>query len=279
MFTGSENIIRYNYKELVRATSNFDKANKIGEGGYGPVYKGTLRDGTDIAVKVLSLHSRQGAKEFLNELLAISDVTHENLVKLYGCCVEGNRRILVYSYLENNSLAHTLLGSYLAPEYAIRGQVTRKADVYSYGVLLIEIVSGRCNTDTKLPYDDQILLEKTWRYYEEGNLEKIIDSSLGDDLDIDEACRFLKVGLLCTQDVTKRRPGMSAVVAMLKGEADVVTDTISKPDVIRDFRDLTLRSRATSSTLLTSIMARSSPLSSEETTRTSITFTAISERD
>nr|CAB3471157.1 unnamed protein product [Digitaria exilis] len=217
-FTGSENIIRYNYKELVRATSNFDKANKIGEGGYGPVYKGTLRDGTDIAVKVLSLHSRQG-------------------------------------------------------------QVTRKADVYSYGVLLIEIVSGRCNTDTKLPYDDQILLEKTWRYYEEGNLEKIIDSSLGDDLDIDEACRFLKVGLLCTQDVTKRRPGMSAVVAMLKGEADVVTDTISKPDVIRDFRDLTLRSRATSSTLLTSIMARSSPLSSEETTRTSITFTAISERD
>ncbi|CAL5039992.1 unnamed protein product [Urochloa decumbens] len=357
-FTGSENITRYSYRELVRATSNFDQANKIGEGGYGPVYKGTLKDGTAIAVKVLSLHSRQGAKEFLNELLAISDVAHENLVKLYGCCVEGNHRILVYNYLENNSLAHTLLGSghssiqfnwrtrvnicigvaqglaflhdtvrphivhrdikasnilldkdltpkisdfglakllpsdvshvstrvagtlgYLAPEYAIRGQVTRKADVYSYGVLLIEIVSGRCNTDTKLPYDDQILLEKTWRYYDQGNLEKIIDSSLGDDLDVDEACRFLKVGLLCTQDVTKRRPGMSAVVAMLKGEVDVCTDMISKPDVIRDFKDLTLRSRATSSTLLTSIMARSSLLSSEETTRTSITFTAISERD
>jgi hypothetical protein len=123
------------------------------------------------------------------------------------------------------------------------------------------------------------ILLQTWRYYDRGDLEKIIDSSLGDDLDVNEACRFLKVGLLCTQDVTKRRPGMSTVVAMLKGEADLGTEMISKPDVIRDFGDLKMRSRATSSTLLTSIMARSSQLSSEETTRTSITFTEISERD
>jgi serine/threonine protein kinase len=137
-FAGPENITRFSYRELARATSNFDQGNKIGEGGYGPVYKvieqlvylvlqrelrywclkcsnlpfqGTLKDGTAIAVKVLSLHSRQGANEFLNEILAISDVTHENLVKLYGCCVEGSHRILVYNFLENNSLAHTLLGS------------------------------------------------------------------------------------------------------------------------------------------------------------------------
>jgi hypothetical protein len=123
------------------------------------------------------------------------------------------------------------------------------------------------------------ILLQTWRYYDRGDLEKIIDCSLGDDLDVNEACRFLKVGLLCTQGVTKQRPGMSTVVAMLKGEADLGTEMISKPDVIRDFGDLKMRSRATSSTLLTSIMARSSQLSSEETTRTSITFTEISERD
>jgi hypothetical protein len=122
---------------------------------------------------------------------------------------------------------------------------------------------------------------QTWRCYDQGHLEQIIDNSLGDDLDVDEACRFLKIGLLCTQHVTKCRPGMSMVVAMLRGDADVGAEKISKPDVIRDFKDLKVRSRATSSTLLSSIMARSSPLSgsSEETTRTSITFTAISERD
>lgn len=362
-FSGTENITRFSYKELVKATAKFDQSNKIGEGGYGPVYKGTLKDGTAVAVKVLSLQSRQGKKEFLSELLAISNVSHENLVKLYGCCVEESHKILVYNYLENNSLSQTLLGSrhssiqfnwrtrvnicigvakglaylhdvirphivhrdikasnilldddltpkisdfglakllpsdvshistrvagtlgYLAPEYAIRGQVTRKSDVYSFGVLLVEIVSGRCNTDTRLPYEDQILLEKTWAYYDQGNLDKIIDSNLGDDLDVDEACRFLKVGLLCTKNITKRRPDMSTVLAMLRGEVDVDSQEISKPDVIRDFRDLTLRSKATSSSMLSSIVARSSsPQSSSGsgdtvTTRTSITFTAISDR-
>jgi hypothetical protein len=121
---------------------------------------------------------------------------------------------------------------------------------------------------------------QTWTCYDQGELHEIIDSSLGDDLDVDEACRFLKVGLLCTKNVTKRRPDMDSVLRMLRGEADVDSQEITKPDVIRDFKDLKLRSKATSSTLLTSIMARSSPSSSSagNTTRTSITFTAISDR-
>ena len=177
--------------------------------------------------------------------------------------------------------------------------MTRKSDVYSFGVLLLEIVSGRSNTSSRLPYEDQILLEKfpevtngvlllqTWMYYEQGDLAKIIDSSAGDDLDIEQACRFLKVGLLCTQDVTRHRPTMSTVVSMLTGEKDVDSEKISKPATISDFMNLKIRSMrrenniafASSSTLLSTIMAHSSPLLSQETTQASITFTTISERE
>lgn len=72
--------------------------------------QGRLKDGTIVAVKVLSVNSRQGVREFVTELTAISNIVHENLVTLVGCCAEGSHRILVYNYLENNSLAHTLLG-------------------------------------------------------------------------------------------------------------------------------------------------------------------------
>ncbi|KAK6133071.1 hypothetical protein DH2020_033110 [Rehmannia glutinosa] len=276
------------------------------------------------AIKVLSSESRQGVREFLTEIQVISDVKHENLVKLYGCCVEGDQRILVYNYLENNSLADTLIGGrhssihfswqtrtkicigvarglaylheevrphiihrdikasnilldeylnpkisdfglakliapnmthvstrvagtigYLAPEYAIRGQLTRRADIYSFGVLLIEIVSGRCNTNTRLPIDEQYILERTWKLYERNELVALVDTSLNGDFDAEQACRFLKIGLICTQDSPKLRPSMSTVVRMLTGEKDVDGNTITKPGLISDFMDLKIRSDPT----------------------------------
>ena len=74
--------------------------------------KGQLRDGTMVAVKVLSveIESMRGEREFISEISALTNVKHENLVKLHGCCVEGAKRFLVYDYMENNSLAQTLLG-------------------------------------------------------------------------------------------------------------------------------------------------------------------------
>ncbi|KAK2368139.1 Leucine-rich repeat transmembrane protein kinase [Trifolium repens] len=100
----------YSLRQIKAATNNFDPVNKIGEGGFGPVYKGVLSDGAVIAVKQLSSKSKQGNREFVNEIGMISALQHPNLVKLYGCCIEGNQLLLVYEYMENNSLARALFG-------------------------------------------------------------------------------------------------------------------------------------------------------------------------
>ncbi|KAL8090907.1 putative LRR receptor-like serine/threonine-protein kinase At1g07650 isoform X3 [Apium graveolens] len=105
----------FTYKQLKVATDNFDAANKIGEGGFGSVYKGTLLDGTIIAVKQLSSGSNQGKREFVNEIGMISSLQHPNLVRLHGCCAEHKQLLLVYEFLENNSLARALFGREESP--------------------------------------------------------------------------------------------------------------------------------------------------------------------
>ncbi|XP_062096252.1 probable LRR receptor-like serine/threonine-protein kinase At1g53440 [Humulus lupulus] len=103
----------FTFKQIKVATNNFDAINKIGEGGFGSVYKGVLLDGTTIAVKQLSSKSKQGNCEFINEIGMISALQHPNLVKLHGCCIEGKKLLLVYEYMENNSLANSLFGNQL----------------------------------------------------------------------------------------------------------------------------------------------------------------------
>ncbi|XP_057949290.1 cold-responsive protein kinase 1 [Malania oleifera] len=366
-FQGIDNVILYPIKELKNATEDFSPANKIGEGGFGSVYKGKLKDGKIAAIKVLSAESRQGVREFLTEINVISDIEHENLVKLYGCCVEENNRILVYNYLEKNSLAQTLLGGdhssiqfswrtrtricigvarglaylheevrprivhrdikasnilldkdltpkisdfglaklipvnmthvstrvagtigYLAPEYAIRGQLTRKADIYSFGVLLMEIVSGRCNTNTRLPIEEQYLLERTWELHERRELVALVDTSLNGNFDAEEACKFLKIGLLCTQDTPKLRPLMSTVVKMLTGRIAVDDEKITKPGLISDFMDLKIRSSHNSKPnvmgspyndfLSSSVKPDNSMSSMGTSTAATTTFTAVYDR-
>ncbi|KAK4567565.1 hypothetical protein RGQ29_003365 [Quercus rubra] len=100
----------FTLRHIKAATRNFDTANKIGEGGFGPVYKGVLSDGALIAVKQLSSKSKQGNREFVTEIGMISALQHPNLVRLYGCCIEGNQLLLIYEYMENNSLARALFG-------------------------------------------------------------------------------------------------------------------------------------------------------------------------
>ncbi|EOY28493.1 S-locus lectin protein kinase family protein, putative isoform 1 [Theobroma cacao] len=92
------------------ATSKFSFEQKIGEGGFGPVYKGVLPTGKEIAVKRLSKNSGQGLQEFKNEVILISKLQHRNLVKLLGCCIQGEERMLIYEYLPNKSLDCFLFG-------------------------------------------------------------------------------------------------------------------------------------------------------------------------
>ncbi|KAK9084921.1 hypothetical protein Sjap_025332 [Stephania japonica] len=96
--------LQFNFKNVSAATDDFSVANKLGEGGFGPVYKGQLSDGRNIAVKRLSRHSEQGDEEFKNEVLLVAKLQHRNLVRLLGFCFEGHERLLIYEYVPNTSL-------------------------------------------------------------------------------------------------------------------------------------------------------------------------------
>lgn len=100
--------IVFTMKTLLIATKNFHDDNKLGEGSFGPVYKGTTQDGKEIAVKRLSLKSMQGRNEFLNEVKLVAKIQHRNLVNILGCCAERSERLLVYDYLNNKSLDQIL---------------------------------------------------------------------------------------------------------------------------------------------------------------------------
>ncbi|KAK8504735.1 hypothetical protein V6N12_046984 [Hibiscus sabdariffa] len=286
--------------QIKAATNDFHASNKIGEGGFGPVYKGTLPDGTVIAVKQLSARSKQGNREFVTEIGMISALQHPYLVKLYGCCIEGNQLMLIYEYLENNSLARALFGppefqlkldwatrrkicigiarglaylheesrlkivhrdikatnvlldrnlnpkisdfglakldeednthistriagtyGYMAPEYAMHGHLTEKADVYSFGIVALEIVSGRSNTKVRPKEEPFILLEWAHVLKEQGNLLDLVDTRIGSDCNIEEVMVMINVALLCTYPTASARPAMSSVVSMLEGKASV----------------------------------------------------------
>nr|GMD01716.1 putative LRR receptor-like serine/threonine-protein kinase [Ipomoea batatas] len=239
------------------ATNNFDAANKIGEGGFGSVYKGTLLDGTIIAVKQLSSKSSQGNREFLNEISIISCLQHPNLVKLYGCCAEGKHLLLVYEYLENNSLAHALFG-YMAPEYALWGYLTFKADVYSFGVVTLEIVVGKNNV--KYRSDDEncvCLLDWALDLQKKGNLIELMDPRLGSNYDKEGALRMIKVALLCTNPSPVLRPSMSTVVKMLEGHDDILE---YKSD-LHEFNFQAMRDRYDEMTVRSTDLPQSSAMS------------------
>ncbi|XP_059628359.1 G-type lectin S-receptor-like serine/threonine-protein kinase At1g11330 [Cornus florida] len=292
-----EKLPLFSFEKLAIATDNFDVANKLGQGGFGPVYKGKLPSGQEIAVKRLSRASRQGLEEFMNEVVVISQLQHRNLVRLLGCCVEGEEKMLIYEYMPNKSLdaflfdpikrrlvdwrkcaiiiegigrgllylhrdsrlrivhrdlktSNVLLDEnlnakisdfglakifggnqeqantrrvvgtygYMAPEYAMQGRFSEKSDVFSFGVLLLEIVSGRKNTSFFHDEHSLTLLGFAWKLWNEDRIVMLIDPTIFDPCFQVEILRYIHIGLLCVQDFPTDRPTMSTVNLMLSRE-------------------------------------------------------------
>ncbi|KAF3457340.1 hypothetical protein FNV43_RR01997 [Rhamnella rubrinervis] len=243
----------FDIRNLITATDNFSATKMLGEGGFGSVYKGELVNGQEIAVKRLSKHSGQGMQEFKNEVRVIAKLQHRNLVKLVGCCIHKEEKMLIYEYLPNKSLDYFIFDAsmnpkisdfgmakmfgedqiqaktnrvagtygYMSPEYAMKGLYSTKSDVFSFGVLLLEIVSGRKNTRCVNGSHFLNLIGHVWNLWKEGRELDIVDPTLCQPFSTNEVSRCIHVGLLCVQEAATDRPTMSAVTFMLAKETSL----------------------------------------------------------
>ncbi|RZB55967.1 Cysteine-rich receptor-like protein kinase 42 [Glycine soja] len=295
----------FRYDLLEKATNYFDPANKLGEGGAGSVFKGTLPSGGTVAVKRLFFNARQWTEGFFNELNLINEIQHKNVVKLLGCSIDGPESLLVYEFVPRGNLDQVLFGKnsenalnweqrfriicgiaeglaylhggpgkkiihrdikssnilfdenlnpkiadfglarsvaenksllsignaetlgYMAPEYVINGQLTEKADIYAFGVLVIEIVSGKKNSDY-IPESTSVL-HSVWKNYNANIITSSVDPTLHGKFTAEEASNALQAGLLCTQSSDTLRPSMSEVVQMLTKKDYVIPSPNQQP--------------------------------------------------
>ncbi|XXG82160.1 hypothetical protein AAC387_Pa10g0164 [Persea americana] len=287
------------YRDLQNATSNFSQL--LGAGGFGSVYKGSLGDGTLVAVKKLERVLPHGEKEFITEVNTIGSMHHMNLVRLCGFCSEGPHRLLVYEFMSNGSLDkwifpsfnnrgklldwktrfHIAVGTaqgiayfheqcrnriihcdikpenilldenfcpkvsdfglaklmarehshvvtmvrgtrgYLAPEWVSNRPITVKADVYSYGMLLLEIIGGRRNVDMSLDAEDFFYPGWAFKEMTNGTPMKVADKRLNEVVEEEELVRAMTVAFWCIQEEIGMRPSMGEVVKMLEGSVEI----------------------------------------------------------
>ncbi|KAL0793176.1 hypothetical protein Bca101_064553 [Brassica carinata] len=210
------------YSELKSATQDFNPSNKLGEGGFGSVYKGNLTDGREIAVKVFftgaamkeiiaclyMIHRDVKASNILLDAKLLPKISDFGLAKLYH---DTKTHI-------STRVAGTI--GYLAPEYAMRGHLTEKTDVYAFGIVALELVSGRKNSDVDLGNEKKYLLEWAWHLHENSREVELVDQALT-EFNMEEVKRVIGIALLCTYSSHSLRPPMSKVVAMLSGDIEV----------------------------------------------------------
>lgn len=287
---------RFSYKDLKAATASF--STKLGEGGFGSVFRGVLLDGSKIAVKHLGGLSHIQNNSFLAEVKTIGGIHHVNLVRLVGFCAEKSHRLLVYEYMENGSLdlwifrkyeqstltwhqrkkiildiakglnylheecrqkiihldikpqnilidenfnakvsdfglsklvdrnqsqvMTTMKGTlgYLAPEW-LGAKISEKVDIYSFGVVILEIVCGRKVIENSLDEEDIYLLNLFKRKVEEDKLVDMVDKHSEDmQLHEQEAVSIMRIAAWCLQGDLSKRPSMSMVIKVFDRAMD-----------------------------------------------------------
>uniref|UniRef100_A0A2N9FA80 Receptor-like serine/threonine-protein kinase n=1 Tax=Fagus sylvatica TaxID=28930 RepID=A0A2N9FA80_FAGSY len=203
---------------IAGATDNFAINNKLGEGGFGSVYKGVLEDEQEIAVKRLSRSSGQGLNEFKNEVRLIAKLQHRNLVKLLAYYF-GMARTFGGDQSEGSTNRVVGTYGYMAPEYAFNGHFSTKSDVFSFGILLLEIISGKKCRAFFHPNHSHNLIGHAWILWNEGRPLELVDECLGNSCTLSEVLRCIHLSLLCVQHRPEDRPSMSSVVVVLGSES------------------------------------------------------------
>ncbi|XP_034675948.1 probable receptor-like protein kinase At1g11050 [Vitis riparia] len=252
----------YHIAEIERATDGFSQKNFIGQGAYGAVHKGTLSDGTLVAVKqILDLDS-QGDEEFSNEVEIISKIRHRNLLSLRGCCVtsddckgkgvaylhDGIKPAIYHRDIKTTNILLDLemkakvadfglakqsregqshlttrvagTHGYLAPEYALYGQLTEKSDVYSFGIVILETMSGRKVLDTSSS-SMVLITDWAWMLVKSGKVEEVFDDFIRKEGPKGVMERFVLVGILCAHVMVAFRPTIAEALKMLEGDIDI----------------------------------------------------------
>ncbi|KAI3665166.1 hypothetical protein L6452_43787 [Arctium lappa] len=238
--------VNYSYKDMQLATGNFSEEYRIGKGGFGEVYKAIIDEEHVVAVKKLLVRDGRARIEFDNEVKMMSSVRHRNLVCVLGWSSEGPELLLVLEYMPKGSLDKYLwdfglarfqledqshvstkfagtLG-YTAPEYATHGRLSEKVDTYSFGIVTLEIVSGRrCNDVHSQRPNMYYLLEDAWNLYENNMHLKLIDETLDlKECEEEQVMKMIEIGLTCTQSPVGLRPTMSVVVLLLSNGRSLV---------------------------------------------------------